>query len=109
AVAPGRTVGPLDPDHSPEPLVGERVELWLEDGSVVALPAHPDLKRQVSYLARNLLPERKHSPREPVRLIFEDGSDVPLGAHAGIESRLVSYLASNILPRRVTRSSRSVL
>ena len=85
------------------------MQLFLEDGSVVALPAHPDLKRQISYLVGNLLPERKPQPREPVRLIFEDGSEVPFAAHNGIEGRLVAYLASNILPQRVTRSSRSVL
>ncbi|MDQ3620653.1 MAG: hypothetical protein M3391_11130 [Actinomycetota bacterium] len=89
--------------------MGERVQLFFEDGSVVALPAHPDLKRQVSYLAGNLLAERKPRAREPVRLIFEDGSEVPFAAHDGTEGRLVSYLVDNILPPRVTRSSRSVL
>jgi hypothetical protein len=82
-------------------LVGEKVQLFLEDGSVVALPTHPDLKRQIAYLAGNLIPERKPKPRgESVRLVFHDGTEVPLGAHSGVESRLVAYLASNILPPR---------
>ena len=77
------------------------VQLFLEDGSVVALPAHPDLKRQIAYLAGNLIPERRPRPRrESVRLVFHDGSEVPLGTDSGVESSLVSYLASNILPPR---------
>ena len=80
--------------------MGEKVQLFLEDGSVLALPAHPDLQRQIAYLAGNLIPERKSQPRESVRLVFDDGSEVPLGAHPGVESRLVSYLVSNLLPSR---------
>ena len=73
----------------------------LEDGSVVGLPPHPALRRQVDYLARNLLPERplRTAARgERVHVVLGDGTSIPLAAHPDIEGRMVAYLAANILP-----------